>query len=167
MLAAHFCIITETFHVTCGQGAMLTPNPLLVPWSRKGRAIPVLPLWATRPVQSLSACTRVHFTFTFTFMLHGSLEINLIPVQYTPQGQVVRSVLAFESPVCLNCVCVCVCVWMCVPVTTAWRVLRLRMEERPPIWRVTVNILNKQQRTADKGWSSSLGVGQGANNPSP
>jgi hypothetical protein len=28
------------------------------------RAIPLLPLWAVRPVQSLSACTRVHFTFT-------------------------------------------------------------------------------------------------------
>jgi len=27
-------------------------------------AIPLLPLWAVRPVQSLSACTRVHFTFT-------------------------------------------------------------------------------------------------------
>ena len=26
--------------------------------------IPLLPLWAVRPVQSLSACTRVHFTFT-------------------------------------------------------------------------------------------------------
>jgi hypothetical protein len=25
------------------------------------RAIPLLPLWAVRPVQSLSACTRVHF----------------------------------------------------------------------------------------------------------
>jgi hypothetical protein len=36
-----------------------------------------------------------------------------------------------------------------VPVTTAWRVLRLRMEERPAIWRVAVNKLNKQQRTAD------------------
>jgi len=39
------------------------PSPLLVPWSRKSRAIPLLPLWAVRPVQSLSACTRVHFTF--------------------------------------------------------------------------------------------------------
>ena len=28
------------------------------------RAIPLLPLWAVRPVQSLSACTRVHFSFT-------------------------------------------------------------------------------------------------------
>ena len=29
------------------------------------RAIPLLPLWAVQPVQSLSACTRVHFTFFF------------------------------------------------------------------------------------------------------
>ena len=54
-----------------------------------------------------------------------------------------------------------------VPVTTAWRVLTLRMEERPPIWRVAANILNKQSRTADKGWSSNLEVGRGANNYSP
>jgi len=27
--------------------------------------------------------------------------------------------------------------------------------------------LNKQSRTANKGWSSSLGVGQNANNSSP
>jgi len=40
----------------------LTLQPLLVPWSWMGRAIPLLPLWAIRPVQSLSACTRVHFT---------------------------------------------------------------------------------------------------------
>ena len=41
------------------------PSPLLVPRSRKGRAIPLLPLWAVRPVQSLSVCTRVHFTLPF------------------------------------------------------------------------------------------------------
>jgi len=35
------------------------------------------------------------------------------------------------------------------------------MEERPPIWRAAVNILNKQLWTADKGWSSRLGVGRG------
>jgi len=28
--------------------------------------IPLLPLWAVGPVQSLSACTTVHFTFTYT-----------------------------------------------------------------------------------------------------
>ena len=54
-----------------------------------------------------------------------------------------------------------------VPVTTAWHVLRLRIEERPPIWRVADKILNKQSRTVDKGWSSSLEVGRGANNSSP
>jgi len=43
--------------VKSSQGVMLTPHPLLVPWSRKRRAIPLLPLWAIRPVQSLSACT--------------------------------------------------------------------------------------------------------------
>jgi len=51
-----------------------------------------------------------------------------------------------------------------VPVTTAWYTLRLRMEEWPPIWKAAVNILNKQSQTADKGWSSSLGVGRGAKN---
>ena len=41
------------------------PHPLPVPWSRKSRAIPLLSLWAVRPVQSLSACTRGHFTHFF------------------------------------------------------------------------------------------------------
>jgi len=39
-----------------GRGVTLTPHPLLVS-SRKSRAIPLLPLWAVRPVQSLSACS--------------------------------------------------------------------------------------------------------------
>jgi len=43
--------------VKSGWGVTLTPHPLLVPWSRKSRVIPVLSLWAVRPVQSLSACT--------------------------------------------------------------------------------------------------------------
>jgi len=45
---------------------LLTTHPLLMPWSRKSIAIPLLSLWAVRPAQSLSACTRVHFTFTVT-----------------------------------------------------------------------------------------------------
>ena len=67
-----------------------------------------------------------------------------------------------------------VCIWfpsyrLCLwgPVTTEWRVFRLRMEERPPIWRVAANKLNKQSRTAEKGCSSSFGVGRGANDSSP
>ena len=49
--------------VKSGRGVTLTPHPLLVPLSRKSRAIPLLPLWAIWPVQSLSACTRAIFTF--------------------------------------------------------------------------------------------------------
>jgi len=35
------------------------------------------------------------------------------------------------------------------------------------IWRVAAKILNEQMQTADKEWSSSFEVGQGANNSSP
>ena len=52
--------------VKSGRGVALTPHPLLVPWPKKSRAIPLLPLWVVQPVQSLSACTTVHFTFTYT-----------------------------------------------------------------------------------------------------
>ena len=45
------------------------PSPLLVPWSRKSRAKPLLPLWAVRPVQKLSTCIMVTFTFTFMYSL--------------------------------------------------------------------------------------------------
>jgi len=54
--------------VKSGRGVTLAPHPLLVPWSWKSRAIPLLSLWAVRPVQSLSACTRVTFTFTFFYL---------------------------------------------------------------------------------------------------
>ena len=40
------------------------------------------------------------------------------------------------------------------------------MKEQPPIWKVE-DILNKQSWIADKEWTSSLGVGRDANNPSP
>ena len=53
--------------VKSGRGVTLTPHPLLVQWSWKCRALPLPPLWAVRPVQSLSACTRVTFTFFFFF----------------------------------------------------------------------------------------------------
>jgi hypothetical protein len=47
-----------------------------------------------------------------------------------------------------------------VPVATAWRVLHLRWNERSPIWSEALNILNKQSRTAEKEYSSSLWVGR-------
>jgi hypothetical protein len=46
--------------VKCGWGVLLTTHPLLAPRSWKGRAIPLLPLWATnRPVTGL-----LYFHFT-------------------------------------------------------------------------------------------------------
>ena len=55
------------------RGVTLTPHLLLVPWSRKIRAIPLLPLWAFRPVPSLSACKRVNFTLLF-FINHPIIQ---------------------------------------------------------------------------------------------
>jgi hypothetical protein len=49
--------------------------------------------------------------------------------------------------------CVFIAMLGAFPVTTTWRVLGLRMEERPP----AANILNKQPRINGKGWSFSLG----------
>jgi hypothetical protein len=46
-------------------------------------------------------------------------------------------------------------------------VLGLRMEETAPDMKVAANILNKQSQTVDKRWSSSLGLGEGADNASP
>jgi len=53
--------------VKSGRGVTLTPHPLLVSWSRKGRATPLFPLWAVRPVQSLSAFTRVQICDVIVF----------------------------------------------------------------------------------------------------
>jgi hypothetical protein len=52
--------------VKSDRGVKLIPYSLLVPWTSKSRAIPLIPLWAVRPVQSFSACTRAHIIFTFT-----------------------------------------------------------------------------------------------------
>ena len=82
---------TRSFRgVKSGRGVTLTPQPLLVPWSWKGRAQlplpPLFPLEAVRPVQSLSACTTVHFTlpqclykcalYLFIFNLRNEVTMN-------------------------------------------------------------------------------------------
>jgi hypothetical protein len=72
-----------------GRGVTLTPHRLLVPWSRKGRAIPLFSLWAVRPVQSLSACTRVHFTFYFSLVfcrpIASGVQVGVMhPLQIWP-----------------------------------------------------------------------------------
>ena len=63
---------------------------LLVPLSWKSRAIRLLPLWAVRPVQSLSACTRVHFIFTFTFTSGKSTLWSFPDLQYLTRWQNLR-----------------------------------------------------------------------------
>ena len=50
------------------------PHSLLVPWSRKSRTIPLLPLWAVQPVHSLSACTKVHFTLLYLMQQTACLK---------------------------------------------------------------------------------------------
>jgi len=90
--------------VKSGRGVTLTPHPLLVPWSRKGGPIPILPLWAVRPVQSLSVCIRVHFTFTF-FLPY----LNVVcPVQFLPTVLGCQCDLAFKSPRETQCSASCV-----------------------------------------------------------
>jgi len=64
--------------VKSGRGVTLTPHPLLVPWSWKIRALPLLSLWAVRPVQSLSACTREHLTLCmYVHIAYGMLCLSL------------------------------------------------------------------------------------------
>jgi len=47
-----------------------------------------------------------------------------------------------------------------VPGTTAWRILRLRREERPPIWRVATDILNKQGGQPTRSGPPVWGLGE-------
>ena len=47
-----------------------------------------------------------------------------------------------------------------VPVTTAWLVLRLRLEERPPVWRVAANIVNKSCGQPTRGGPPAWGLGE-------
>ena len=46
------------------------PSPLLVPWSWKSRAIPLLSLWALRPVQSLSEVAPLYYFKSIHFTLY-------------------------------------------------------------------------------------------------
>jgi len=78
------------------RGATLTPQTLLVLWSRKSRAIALLPLWVVRPIQSLSACTKVHFTFTFCLP-------ELCPdFELIPEGNTVNLEIYIEDIPCLK-----------------------------------------------------------------
>jgi hypothetical protein len=54
------------------------PSPLSSAIDHESRAIPLLPLWAVRPVQSLSACTRVHFYLFYLLYVPGMFIRDLM-----------------------------------------------------------------------------------------
>ena len=83
-----------------GRGVMLTPHLLLVPWSRKSRAIPLLPLWAVRPLQSLSACTVQLYLYSL-YGLYGLCRSS-VPVQYSYTSTPPMGCTACAEPQCLN-----------------------------------------------------------------
>jgi len=68
------------------------------------RAIPLLPLWAVRPVQNLSACTRVHFTLTFTnsYVFRTSL-VHHQSVQHIPLARLLSISVSWMHQCCNFC----------------------------------------------------------------
>jgi hypothetical protein len=103
---------------------------------------------------------KVQFTIHYIYIyIHFISKPRVISFQYLTLYTVIFSVCLLISVLSNPCD-----KW--VPVNTARRVTWLRMEERPPIWRVASNILVKQSQVADMAWSSSLGFGRSANNSS-
>ena len=102
--------------VKSGRGVTPTPNSLLVPWSWKGIAIPLLPLLAVRPVQSLSDCTGVSFTLFYP----QSFGISaFIPQLLHVSKRVRRPGVVESSSICLHYACILVCV--SVDFVTFWK----------------------------------------------
>ena len=81
-------MVTESFpEVKSGRGVTLTPHPLLVPWSRKGRAIPLL------PPMGLTACTEpqclykgAHYPYLYqslnAYVIRTTCQVQANPIQY-------------------------------------------------------------------------------------
>jgi hypothetical protein len=55
------------------------PSPPLVPWSRKGRAIPLLPLWVVRPYR---ASVPVQGCILLFFYHHGIVLSRILLIKY-------------------------------------------------------------------------------------
>jgi len=82
-----------------GRGVAPTPHPLLMPWSRKRRAISLLPLWTVQPVQSLNACTVQLYLYSH-YVLY-SLYRASVPVQYSYTSTLPMGRTACTEPQCL------------------------------------------------------------------
>ena len=85
--------------VKSSQHVTLAPHPLLVLWSRKSKAISLLPLWAVWPVQSLSACTVQLYLYS-PYGPYGLYRPSL-PVQYSYTSTPPMGRTACTEPQCL------------------------------------------------------------------
>jgi len=102
--------------VESGRGVTLTTHPLLVPWSRKSRAIPLLPLWAVRPVQNLSACTVELYLYS-PYGQYGFYRAS-VPVQYSYTSTPPLGRTTCTEPQCLYS--------RAIPLLTLWAVRSLQ-----------------------------------------
>jgi hypothetical protein len=67
------------------------------------RAIPLLPLWAVRPVQSLSVCTRVHFALYRSCMWSTRYSCQIL-MKLELSGQILKkysNIKFHEHPSCV------------------------------------------------------------------
>ena len=98
--------------------------------------IPLLPLWAIRPAQSLSACTRVHFTVSYNFDL-----------------LILTSWSAENLPVCQ-----CITIWATHSLSLAHGVLTHSSERRDVSYknkcevRIEYFVVSGFSREADENW---------------
>jgi hypothetical protein len=100
-------------------------------------------LWLSRPVSALTP-----FRLCSGNVIYSRLAYTPPLKPNWPALNTVTVPLRFCSGLSNTSVCSsCRDKW--VPVTTAWHVLRLRMNELQT-WKVATNILNKQLQTADK-----------------
>ena len=80
-------------------GRKAEPSPLLLSWSRKSTAIPLLSLWAVRPVQSLSACTVQLYLYSH-YVPYGLYRAS-VPVQYSYTSTPPMGRTTCTDPLCL------------------------------------------------------------------
>jgi len=85
--------------VKSGRRVTLTPNPFLVPWSRKSTAITLISLWAVRSVQSLSVCTVELYHYS-PYGPYGLYRAS-VPVQYSYTSTPTIGRTACTEPQCL------------------------------------------------------------------
>jgi hypothetical protein len=80
----------------------LTFHPLLAPWSRKSRAIPLHPLWAVRSVKSLSACTRGALYLFYSTQTFSRMNTQTQQYHSELTQRLTKYLIAEERQTCLK-----------------------------------------------------------------